>query len=198
MNPVTAMKDLADALRPLIDPGTIGEEQSADIIEKIETLERALADPKILGDIERKVIGTFEDWEDRVYDTIEFVRPDNTIAQFQIHSITTTQQRAMRHKREAAVPPAPVPRDKGDGPDLNDPHYKKEMRDYERQVSEIEDLTLLWILEAGLDFEIPGKDDAEKMEFLSGKIAGDAIRIAQGINEISNLTPDSLRPFLRG
>ena len=198
MNAVTAMKDLIDTLRPLIDPDKIGEDEAANVIKKIEVLESAMADPRILGDIERKVVGSFEDWEDRVYDTVEFVRPDNTMTQFKIHSITTTQQREMRHKREAAIPTAPVPRDKGNGPDLNDPHYKKEMRQYERQVNEIDDLTLLWVLEAGLDFKIPGKDDAEKMEFLSGKIAGDAIRVAQRINDISNLTPDSLQPFMRG
>ncbi len=195
-NPLTAMKELIDELTPYIDPDKIGEEEAARIMEKAEALQAELANPKIMGDVPRKEISSFEDWEERVYDLVEFVRPDDTIVQFKIQSVTAAEQRSWDARRNKIAPIQPVPRSKGDGPDLKDPHYIKDMREYEAKMVEMEDYSLLYILEAGLiNIKIPGKTDKQKLKALKSKVGGDWIVIANTIMAISNLTPDTLRPF---
>ena len=195
-NPLTAMKELLDVITPFIDPEKIGEEESAEIMEKAEALQLELANPRILGDVPRRVISSFEDWEERVFDVVEVVRPDGTFAQFKIQSVTAAEQRSWKARRDKVAPIQPQPRSKGDGPDLKDQHYIKEMREYENKMIEMEDYSLLYILEAGLvDIKIPGKSDKQKLKALKSKVGGDWIAIGNAIMEISNLTPEILRPF---
>ncbi len=195
-NVVTAMKELLDEVIPLVDPKKLGKKKAAKITKKAEALQAELDNPQILGDVPRRVINSFEEWEDRVFSVVEFVRPGGTLVQFKIQSVTAAEQRPWKAKQDAIAPIQPQPRSKGDGPDLNDPHYKKEMRVYEEKMTELEDYMLLWILEAGLvDITIPGSNDKEKLEALHGKIAGDWAKIGQDILAISNLNRESLRPF---
>ena len=197
-NPITAMKELLDEVIPLVDSKKLSKKKADIIMKKAEALQTELANPKILGDVPRRVISSFEDWEDRVFDVVEFVRPDNTLVQFKIQSVTAAEQRSWKAKREATAPIQPQPRSKGKGdePDLKDKHYLKDMREYEKKMTELEDYTLLWILEAGLvDIKIPGSTDEEKLEALRSKVAGDWAKIGQEILLISNLAPENLRPF---
>ena len=198
-NTVVAMKELLDEVIPLIDSKKISKKKAAKITKKADLLLSELANPKILNDVPRKTISSFEDWEERVYDVVEFVRPDNTLVLFKIQSVTAAEQRSWKARRDAVAPIQPQPRSKGDTPDLNDPHYKKEMREYEKKMIELEDYALLWILEAGLvDITFPGSNDEEKLEALCAKVAGDWVKIGQEIMMISNLAPDNLRPFSMG
>ncbi len=195
-NAITALKELADYLTPLVENKKISKKVATVMVEKIEAVQTAITEPKVFGDVPRKVINSFEDWEERVYDVVEFVRPDDTMAQFKIQSVTAAEQRSWKAKRDAAAPVQPQPRSKGDGPDINDPHYKEEMREHEQGMIELEDYALLLILEAGLvDVKIPGDTDEKKLEALRDKVAGDWISIGNAIMSISNLTPDTLRPF---
>ena len=196
---ITALKELADYLTPLVEAKKISKKIATVMVEKIEAVQTAITDPRALGDVPRRVISSFEDWEERVFDVVEFVRPDNTLVQFKIQSVTTAELRSWKGKRNATAPIQPQPRSKGDGPDLNDPHYKKEMLEYEKKMIGLEEHALLWVLEAGLvDIKIPGSTDEEKLGALQGKVAGDWTKIGQDILSISNLAPESLRPFSMG
>ena len=198
MDAVTATTELIGLITPHVTPDKIGEDEAGEIIEKIETLQKALASPKVLN-VERREINNFDDWEERVFDVVEIVRPDNTIAQIKIQSLTSADHREIRHKRNASAPIQPQPRDngKGNGLDLNDPHYKKDMVQYERDIADHADLSTLWVIERGLvDIEIPGETDEEKLANLRGKVVGDLLQIGQAIHDISNLSQESLQPFM--
>ncbi len=192
-----ALTELTDFLIPLVETKKISKKVGTEMVEKIEALQAAITNPQPQGNAERKIISSFDDWEERVYDVVEFVRPDLTITQFKIKSVTAAEQRSWNAKRNAIAPIQPNPRSKGDGqPDLNDKHYLKDMREYEEKLKGLEEYMVLWILEAGLvDIVIPGDNDEEKLAALQGKVGGDWTKIANEIFEISNLTPESLRPF---
>lgn len=190
---------LVDDFLPLVDPEKIGEEKAQALAGQIEKVQAELDKPAILGEIERKVVTSFDEWDERIYGVAEFVRPDNTIAQFKIQSLTTNEHRKIRQRMLKAMPTSPTPRSRGDKIDPDDPHYKKDIIQYDADVVVVHEMNVMWILEKGLvDIEIPGKDDKEKMEFLNNKVAGDATKIAQEIMDLSNLTPENLSPFSRG
>lgn len=202
MSVMGVTKELTDTLTAILQDEkikeAIGESNLNTLSGKLESLEKELSNPQILSDVVRKKIASFEDWDERVKGLVEFVRPDETIIQFEIQSLTAAEMKKVRNKREAAEPTMPQPRQRGEGrPDPNDPHHKRDMVAYEEAKKKQNDLNILWILEYGLTFEIPGKDDDEKLEFLSNKVAGDADKIAMEIMEISNLTPETMRPFSR-
>lgn len=196
MSLLDEMTKLVDDILPLVDPEIIGKEKALILSKQIEKVQVELNKPEILGDVERKTVTNFDDWDERIYGVVEFVRADNTITQFKIQSLTAAEQKGIRIKRDKAKPATPAPRSRGDKVDVDDPHYKKDMLRYDEEMRELDELNMLWILEKGLvDIEIPGKDDKEKMEYLNSKVAGDAPKIAGEIVDLSNLTPETLRPF---
>ena len=173
----------------------IGEEGLATIQEHLQAVDKELANPLILGDVKRNTVTSFEEWDERVKGLAEFVRGD-AITQFEIQSLTAAEMKECRDKYHAAAPVEPVARHRGDGKaDPNDKHYQREMAVYDEEVKKLELLWILWILEKGLLFDIPGKDDAEKLESIGNKIAGDAGKLVNQIVDLSNLTPETLRPF---
>ncbi len=195
---IKALTELTDFLTPLVETKKISKKVGTEIVEKVEALEAAITNPEPPGNAVRKIISSFDDWEERVYDVVEFVRPDLTLTQFKIQSVTAAEQRSWRAKRNAITPVQPTPRDKGKGagPDLEDPHYKEDMLIYEEKMVELEEYMTLWILEAGLvGIVIPGDNDKEKLVALRGKVGGDWTKIGNAIFEISNLTSEVVRPF---
>ncbi len=173
----------------------IGEEGLATIQEHLQAVDKELANPLILGDVKRNTVTSFEEWDERVKGLAEFVRGD-AITQFEIQSLTAAEMKECRVKYHAAAPVEPIARHRGDKiPDPNDKHYQKEKAVYDAEVKNLENLWILWILEKGLLFDIPGKDDAEKLESIGNKIAGDAGKLVNQIVDLSNLTPETLRPF---
>jgi len=195
-NAATALKELVDFLTPLVETKKISKKVGTEMVGKIEALQAAITNPEPPGNAKRKAVKSFDDWEERVYDVVEFVRPNETITQFKIQSVTAAEQRSWNAKRNAIAPIQPQPRSKGGAPDLNDSHYLKDMKVYEAKLAELEEYMTLWILEAGLvDIIIPGDNDEEKLTALRGKVGGDWAKIGNAIFEISNLTPEAMRPF---
>ncbi len=193
-----ALTELTDFLIPLVETKKISKKVGTEMVERIEALQAAITNPEPPGNATRKIISSFDDWEERVYDVVEFVRPDDTITVFKIQSVTAAEQRSWRAKRNAIAPVQPTPRDngKGGGPDLEDSHYKEDMLVYEEKLAELEEYMTLWILEAGLvDIVIPGDNDEEKLVAVRSRIGGDWGKIGTAIYVISNLTPEGMRPF---
>jgi hypothetical protein len=202
MNPViTEMTKLTDALTPILSNDEVREAIGEEGLEAIGThlldLEKELSNPSILGDIKRNIVTSFEDWDERVFDIVEFVRGTESITQINIQSLTAKEMGELRVKIRAAAPEEPVRRDRGDGnADMNDKVYARDMVAYNEAKSRLDDLSVLWYLEKGLKgITIPGKSDDEKLEFVGKKVAGDAAKIASAIMDLSNLTPDTLQPF---
>lgn len=189
---------LVEDIIPFIDSEVMGDEKAQALSEQLGKVKKELESPKILGDVERKIVTSFDDWEERVYGMVEFVR-GNTITQFKIQSLTASEQKEIRQKRDKARPVVPTPRSRGDKIDTDDPHYKKDMLKYDEDMRALDELNMLWVLEKGfVNIDIPGKDDQEKLAFLNSKVAGDAPKIAGEIVDLSNLTPENLSPFSRG
>lgn len=200
MSVLEITKSLADTLTPIIIKDevreAIGEEHLGLISSLLEDLNAELADPRILSEVKRNVVKSFDDWEERVKSVVDFVRPDNTIMQIEIQSLTASEMREIRKRRNDAEPAAPQPRSRGEGrPDPNDSHYKMEMKSYDEETKKLYELFKFWIVEKGLIIEIPGKNDEEKLENLGKKVAGDIDKIFIEILEISNLTQETVRPF---
>lgn len=191
------VKALVNQVTPIIESQDIPEDQAEELTATMAALQESLNQTRpLLADVERKEITSFEDWDDRVYSVVEFVRPDDTVAQFKIHSLTATELKEMRIRLEQTAPIQPEPRSKSNGaPDLNDKHYIKAMQEYENDKREHDNLNILMVLEAGLDFKIPGDTDADKLAAIEHKVAGDAAKIAAQITDISNLNPEMVRPF---
>ena len=189
---------LVDMVTPLIDPETIGEEAATEISAQIKKVQDGLAALSLMGNAPRKEITSFDDWDEMVYGQVEFVRPDGSIEFMKIHSISAAERKRLRNKRNKLMPIAPSPRSRGDGQvDTNDPHYKMEMKEYEAAVTRLDELNVLWTIEAGTDLVVPGETDEEKLANLDRHAAGDQVKIANEIVDVSGLTPDSLRPFMR-
>ena len=193
------MKGLIEDIKPLLDPDKIGEDKSEAINTRISSLVLALDQVESsigYANAERKEVDGFDAWEERVESVSEFARPNGVISTFKIHSLTAKELKTINLKADAATPEAPTPRKRDGGPaDMGGKVYIKDMKSYQEQMSTVERLRVLWILEYGLDFAIPGKDDDEKLENLWNKVAGDAAKIANHIMDISNLTPEGISPF---
>ncbi len=193
------MKGLIEDIKPLLDPDKIGEDKSDAINTRISDLVLALDQEESrigYANAERKAIDSFDDWEERVKSVAEFTRPNGKISTFKIHSLTAKELKTLNQKADAITPEPPTPRKRDSGvADMGDKHYIKEMKSYQEQIVKVERVKILWILENGLDFEIPGKDDDEKLDNLWAKVAGDAAKIANQIMDISNLTPEGISPF---
>lgn len=172
-------------------------EAREDMLKRLET-EINLGVPA--EQAESREIKSWDDWDERVFDTVEFVRANDRIDRFKISSLTAAEVSALDQKSKAELPPEPQPREDAQGrPDRNDRHYKKDMKGYQEAQDRVNWLYNLWVLEIGFakanGFEIPGETDEEKMKSMESKIAGDGVKIAQAILRISNLTPESVLPF---
>ena len=200
MSVLTKVKKLTDNLTTILEADevrkAIGDDGLAAIVKDIEMLDKELANPAILGNVVRNRVTSFEEWDERVKGLVEYVRPDGSITEFEIQSLTAGEMKTIRAKRAAMEPVMPQQRNRGDGKgDSNDKHYQKDRDVYEQANKKLDDLNVLWFLEHGLLFEIAGKDDDEKLESLSNTVAGDAAKIASAIANISNLSPETMSPF---
>ncbi len=201
MSVIDKTQDLTDYLATVMGSEAvreaIGEEGINEITEKLEALDLALADPQLNG-VPTKVISSFEEWDERVNGVVEFVRADKAIIQFKIHSLSAAEVKKIEIMKVKATPVAPEARQRGDGrPDIvGDKKYAHDMKVYEKEVERVRDLYILWILEHGMEFDIPGKDDDEKLVSLDKMVAGDAVKISNEITHLSNLTPENVRSFI--
>ncbi len=202
MSVIEKTKELTDILTPVLGDEkireVIGEEKVEAIMTAVNDLDQEISDPRILDDIKRNTVTSFDDWDERVKGLVEFYRPNNTMTEFEIQSMTAAEVKKVEAMHKKAQPVVPEMRQKSPGkPDMNDKHYAVAMKAYDEEVQKAHDLYILWILEHGLLFDIPGKDDDEKLEHLNKTVAGDAVKIADAITDISNLTPDAINPFLK-
>ena len=200
MSVLTKVKKLTDGLTTVLETDkvreAIGDDGLAAIIKDMEALDKELANPAILGDVQRNRVTSFAEWDERVKGLVEYVRPNGSITEFEIQSLTAAELKKIRAKRAAMEPVMPQQRDRGDGNGApNEKHYQKDLEAYEEAKEKLDDLNVLWFLEHGLLFEIAGKDDDEKLESLSKTVAGDGGKIATAIGNISNLSPETMSPF---
>jgi hypothetical protein len=201
MSTVTeSMQGLSEYLTTILSNENVkealGQERVAEISQHLTNVDEALANPAILTDFPKTVVNSFDDWDERIKGVVEFIRADTSMTTFNIQSLTAKELQDVRSKLAATAPVQPSPRNRGDGKvDMDDKHYTKDMEKYEKLRAKQDDLNVLFILEYGLPFDIPGKDNDEKLENVFEKVAGDAGKIASAIMDLSNLTPETMRPF---
>lgn len=144
-----------------------------------------------------KKVDSFEDLSAIVHDTVVFERGEDLI-EIGVHSISATEMAQINKKKLELEPKRPERRlGKNGQPDQNDPHYDKEMVKYLVEYREYAETINVEFFKYGLDIDIPGETDAEKLESVKSLIAGDADKIVEKLCEISNLNEGTVSPFVR-
>ena len=145
-------------------------------------------------------VNSWEDWSDRVSDTMEF-KNGNLIRRFKVWSVNVEEQNLIATELRKNLPAEPKRRrDKNGNIDYNDPNYEQAHQSWlEKCQPYLEMATLRWI-EFGWakpnNIEIPGANDKEKLESLKKKVAGDIPKLREKIEYMSNLNEETLDFFL--
>lgn len=192
-----AINTLVETMADIITPEIVGEENVEKLSGLCEDIVEGLASSSDYT-LKAKEITSFDDWEDRVNSEVEFIR-NNERKLFPIQSLTAAEYDDITRWKQQNIPPEPpLP---GNGkkpiPVVVQKKYDAEMAQYALDADAMADMYVLKVLSIGLvGIDFPGKDDEAKIASMKSKPAGDMAKLYNGIMAISNLTDDSIVPFM--
>lgn len=197
--PLNALLNEVDKLDAKDVGGQAATGRRKELVKEIRAEMQAALSP---DQVEKKQISSWKDWDERIEETVEFVRSGGRgrIDGFRIQSLTAQEVNHLEKVRQASQTPRPLRRSGRDGrPDEHDPHYEKALQKWEQENTLSNRLHMLRVIEIGFaqanGFEIPGETEEEKLAALEAKVSGDVVRLFVAINRISNLTEETLAPF---
>ncbi len=191
-----AINTLVETMADIVTPDVVGEENVEKLSSLCEDIVEGLASSNDYT-LVAKSIASFDDWEDRATSEVEFIR-NNERKVFPIQSLTAQEYDDITRWKQQNIPPEP-PRP-GDGKKLLpavQERYDDEMVQHGLDTAAMADMYVLKVLSIGLvGIDFPGEDDAAKIVSMKSKPAGDMTKLYNGIMAISNLTDESIVPFM--
>lgn len=143
-----------------------------------------------------QVIDSWDAWDDRISDTVEF-HNGSIVRQFKVWSISSGEQAEIATEMKKGLPAQPKRRKGRDGSfDANDPEYDRLMEKWEKEAEPAAKLATMRWIEFGWakpnGITIPGNTDQEKLTNLKNKVAGDIYKLRDKIEIMSNLNEENI------
>ena len=142
----------------------------------------------------RKVVSSFEDWTERVKGEVILKRPDAELV-IPIRAISEAERAELRQVYIDLMPARPKLSKDRSGEVRANKVNEDAVAKYEEEKAYANAILQMLYIEKGCDWEIPGKNNSEKLESLKSKVAGEIDILYKHIVRISRLSSEDIDFF---